>query len=202
MRFHARSQSARRSSGAPASPMSRRKSARADRCCFVTVDHELRDSMGSLCISERQDIAYAATRRAPRRLPSAPPATEMSDACREIRPDPALLFRYSALTFNAHRIHYDRDYAREVEDYLRWWYQGPLTATLLVDRFLRETPGATIAAFEFRARRPFVRYRSLRASSAAHRRRRRSVGGRAGWTKTMSASIRTGTEKEEACVTS
>jgi 3-methylfumaryl-CoA hydratase len=65
-----------------------------------------------------------------------------------------LLFRYSAVTFNGHRIHYDRDYASRVEHYPGLVVHGPLTATLLVDHFLRAHPAARVASFSFRAERP------------------------------------------------
>ena len=65
-----------------------------------------------------------------------------------------LLFRYSALTFNGHRIHYDRDYATGEECYPGLVVHGPLTATFLVDHFLRAHPGAPIKSFSFRAQRP------------------------------------------------
>ena len=65
-----------------------------------------------------------------------------------------LLFRYSALTFNGHRIHYDRRYVTEVEGYPGLIVHGPLIATLLVDLLRRNMPGVAIAAFEFRALKP------------------------------------------------
>jgi len=65
-----------------------------------------------------------------------------------------LLFRYSALTFNAHRIHYDRRYATEVEGYPGLVVHGPLLATLLLDLLHRQRPGAQVARFAFKAMRP------------------------------------------------
>jgi len=73
---------------------------------------------------------------------------------REIVPDPVLLFRYSALTFNGHRIHYDRSYCEKVEGYPGLVVHGPLTATLLMDLYLRQRPGAAVRSFRFRAKRP------------------------------------------------
>ncbi len=69
-------------------------------------------------------------------------------------PDPVLLFRYSALTFNGHRIHYDLKFATEDEGYPGLVVHGPLLATLMVDLVRRERPAARVAAFEFRAERP------------------------------------------------
>ena len=69
-------------------------------------------------------------------------------------PDAVLLFRYSALTFNGHRIHYDRDYVTEVEGYPGLVVHGPLLATLLVDLIRRSAPAARVDAFSFRAVSP------------------------------------------------
>jgi 3-methylfumaryl-CoA hydratase len=74
----------------------------------------------------------------------------------EVRPNAVLLFRYSALTFNSHRIHYDRDYAMGEEGYASLVVQGPLSATLLLDLLHRKLPYAALAAFEFRAIRPLL----------------------------------------------
>jgi 3-methylfumaryl-CoA hydratase len=73
---------------------------------------------------------------------------------REILPGPVLLFRYSALTFNGHRIHYDRNYCEQVEGYPGLIVHGPLTATLLMDLYLRQHPGANVTGFRFRALKP------------------------------------------------
>jgi 3-methylfumaryl-CoA hydratase len=73
---------------------------------------------------------------------------------REIVPDPVLLFRYSAVTFNAHRIHYDRPYATQVEHYPGLVVHGPLIATLLLDLVHRSLPAARVRRFSFRAVSP------------------------------------------------
>jgi len=87
--------------------------------------------------------------------PAAPvPAPKDAAFGRELTPDDVLLFRYSALTFNGHRIHYDRRYVTEVEGYPGLIVHGPLIATLLVDLLRREKPGASLAGFGFRALRP------------------------------------------------
>jgi 3-methylfumaryl-CoA hydratase len=64
------------------------------------------------------------------------------------------LFRFSALTFNAHRIHYDRQYTREIEGYPNLVVHGPFVAILLMDHFLRRVPKARVTGFSFRAQRP------------------------------------------------
>ena len=127
------------------------KEGRTGVLCFVTVRHEL-GARGAVAIVERQDIVYrgAETGAAPAAASSiaAPRWTKRVDAS-ETR-----LFRYSALTFNAHRIHYDRRYATEVEGYPGLVVHGPMQATLLL-LFAREIRGgAAPAGFAFRSGAP------------------------------------------------
>ena len=131
-----------------------RKRVRAARLVFVRVHHEI-DADGVLCISEDQDIVYreAAKAMPPARTKAVTPP-RASDATRRIVPDPTQLFRFSALTFNAHRIHYDRDYCRDVEYYPGLVVQGPYIATLLMDHLLRERPAARVSEFQFRGVKP------------------------------------------------
>ena len=129
------------------------KEGRSGALVFVTVRHEITNARG-LAIIEEQDIVYRDTP-----LPGAPvaaPQTAPSDAGfeRHIVPDPVLLFRYSALTFNAHRIHYDRPYVTDVEGYPGLIVHGPLIATLLLDLLKRERPDAQIRRFEFKGVNP------------------------------------------------
>jgi 3-methylfumaryl-CoA hydratase len=129
------------------------KSGRSGPLAFVTVQHEIHSPRG-LAISEEHDIVY---REAPQ-PGAAPPTPQRADTgeafSRSIVPDPVLLFRYSALTFNGHRIHYDRPYATEVEGYGGLIVHGPLIATLLMDLLRRHRPDATVRRFEFMAVRP------------------------------------------------
>lgn len=120
---------------------------------FVTVRHEIANAQG-LAISEEHDIVYRET-PAPD-APATPPlrAPTDEDYARTLRPDPVLLFRYSALTFNSHRIHYDRPYATEVEGYPGLVVHGPLIATLLVDLLRRQHPHARLRQFSYTAMRP------------------------------------------------
>jgi 3-methylfumaryl-CoA hydratase len=129
------------------------KEGRSGPLVFVTVRHEISNARG-LALSEEHDIVY---REAPR--PDAPaarpqPAPAEATFSRGIVPDPVLLFRYSALTFNGHRIHYDRSYVTEVEGYPGLVVHGPLIATLLVDLLRRDSPQLRLRRFEFRALRP------------------------------------------------
>lgn len=121
--------------------------------CFVTVRHVTAVD-GVVCIDEEQDIVYRddPDPNAPVRAPR--PAPVGADASRTIEPDPTLLFRYSAVTFNGHRIHYDRDYAVGVEGYDGLVFHGPLTATLLAD--LANENGEQLATFSFRGVSPLL----------------------------------------------
>ncbi|GAP37201.1 FAS1-like dehydratase domain-containing protein [Piscinibacter sakaiensis] len=129
------------------------KHGRSGPLVFVTVRHEITNAQG-LALTEEHDIVY---REAPAPgAPAVPPqAAPRDEACaRRLLPDPVLLFRYSALTFNGHRIHYDRPYATGVEGYPGLVVHGPLIATLLLDLLRRERPDAVLRRFEFAARRP------------------------------------------------
>ena len=86
-------------------------------------------------------------------------------------PDDVLLFRYSALTFNGHRIHYDRQYVTEVEGYPGLIVHGPLIATLLMDLLRRQLPDADVASFRFKAVRPTFDLNPFHVNGAAAGRR-------------------------------
>jgi 3-methylfumaryl-CoA hydratase len=126
------------------------KDGRTGPLVFVLVRHEISNQEG-LALIEEHDIVY--------RNPAAPtdpaPKPQMAptdaDWSAEIRPDAALLFRYSALTFNAFRIHYDYKYTTEVEKYPGLVVHGPLIATLLADLLRRNMPDAVLRNFSFRA---------------------------------------------------
>lgn len=120
---------------------------------FVLLRHEISGPDG-IAIVEEQDIVYR-EEPAPDAPPQPPrPAPAEAVWQRSIQPDPVLLFRYSALTFNGHRIHYDLKYTTEVEGYPSLVVHGPLTATLLLDLCRRERPDSRLTHFAFRAVRP------------------------------------------------
>ena len=122
---------------------------------FVTVRHEVRaGGAPDPALVEFHDIVYRAERRPDEVEPAPTPARTGAPWQRRIVPDDVLLFRYSALTFNGHRIHYDRRYVTEVEGYPGLIVHGPLLATLLLDLVRRNAPGAEVTAFRFRAVRP------------------------------------------------
>jgi 3-methylfumaryl-CoA hydratase len=130
------------------------KQGRSGELVFVTVRHELFQGE-ILAVEEEQDLVFRG-RDAAVVVPVSSAAPMAAQWSRELLPDAVLLFRYSALTFNSHRIHYDRDYATAEEGYASLVVQGPLTATLLLDLLHRESPEAEVAAFEFRAQRPLL----------------------------------------------
>jgi 3-methylfumaryl-CoA hydratase len=121
---------------------------------FVRVDHRI--LVGDrVAIEEEHDIVYRAA--PPAGGERTAPATASSAEAqwrREVRADPVLLFRYSALTFNGHRIHYDRSYATEVEGYPGLVVHGPLLGTLLIDALCTHAPGTTVSRYAFKALRP------------------------------------------------
>jgi len=131
----------------------RRREGKTGALVFVTVRHEVaRDAL--LLLTEEHDIVYRDLPRqdAPASEPERAPSDEST--ARTIVPDPVLLFRYSALTFNGHRIHYDRSYVTEVEGYPGLVVHGPLIATLLIGEAERQRPGLRVSRFEFRAVHP------------------------------------------------
>lgn len=129
------------------------KEGRSGRLVFVTVVHELSNAQG-LAIREEQDIVYR-DEPAPGAVPAQPPAAPVDgEFSRVIAPDPVLLMRYSALTFNSHRIHYDRPYATTQEGYPGLVVHGPLIATLLLEAARASHPDRTVERFEFKAVSP------------------------------------------------
>ena len=138
------------------------KEGRTGKLLFVTVRHEYHQD-GALCISEEQDIVY--------REPSAPklagtvaaPAAQWSKA---IEPSTTMLFRYSAVTFNGHRIHYDAPYVTEVEGYPGLVVHGPLIATLMCSAFSEAHPDKTVTGLSYRGLRPLIAPRSFQVAGA------------------------------------
>ncbi len=120
---------------------------------FVLVRHEFNGPAG-FALSEEHDIVYRDLPAPGAPAPAPVPAPQDAEWERTVVPDDVLLFRYSALTFNGHRIHYDRRHATVVEGYPGLIVHGPLIATLLVDLLRRELPGARLAGFDFRAVKP------------------------------------------------
>ena len=128
------------------------KTGRTGDLLFVVVKHDIHNASG-LCVSEEHDIVYRPAAQKGELSPAPILAPQKSKWQRDVMPDAVLLFRYSALTFNGHRIHYDRSYVTEEEGYPGLVVHGPLIATLLVDLVRRNTD-RKMQSFEFKALRP------------------------------------------------
>lgn len=129
------------------------KQGRSGRLCFVTVDHDF-SVAGQHRLRETQNIVYRDP-PAPGTKPAAgKPAPDDATFRRTISPDPVFLFRYSALIFYGHRIHYDSDYTRQTEGYPDLLVHGPLIATLLVAFGLEHLGDRHLRAIDIRAMAP------------------------------------------------
>jgi 3-methylfumaryl-CoA hydratase len=149
------------------------KSGRSGEMIFVTVRHHYETPRGP-ALTERHDVVYrrldaAGTAPAPK------PGTEAADQTRAIVASPVLLFRYSAITFNGHRIHYDHPYATGEEHYPGLIFHGPLQATLLLALAAELSDGHIPATFSFRSVHP------LYAGGTAHFHARADGGKLALW---------------------
>lgn len=137
------------------------KSGRSGELVFLSVDHEI-FAGDELAITDAQTIVYreavdgqkAPEQSAAQRAALTPADASDWDYSYVVQPTETQLFRYSALTFNAHRIHYDRDYAVNEEGYPGLVVHGPLSATLMVDAFMRNNPGVALKGYSFQARSP------------------------------------------------
>jgi 3-methylfumaryl-CoA hydratase len=166
------------------------KHGRSGTLVFVKVRHDLFcNGSAEPALVEFQDIVYRDVQQPGAVAPAPQAAAASARWQRAVVPDSVLLFRYSALTFNGHRIHYDRPYATGVEGYPGLVVHGPLIATLLMDLLQRELPGADVASFRFKAVRPTFDLNSFRVSaevlddpeaSAATAALERPSGGRTG----------------------
>jgi 3-methylfumaryl-CoA hydratase len=130
------------------------KAGKSGTLAFVTVGYTV-SQKGTVCIEEEQDIVYRGEPSAPVAAPAAAelPPVPATSWTRTVSPDSVLLFRFSALTFNGHRIHYDRPYATEVEGYPGLVVHGPLTAVLLME-VVRRDARRRATAFRFRGLAP------------------------------------------------
>ena len=130
------------------------KSGSTGALCFVSVEHEITTPRGT-AIRERQDIVYrdmsAPQAAAPTKAPSPPPVAKHRES--HIA-DAVLLFRYSALTFNGHRIHYDRDYVTRVEGYPGLIFHGPMQAAFIVELAAKVHNGVAPKKFGYRGLQP------------------------------------------------
>ena len=130
-----------------------RKTGRSGDLAFVTITHDY-DVDGEHRFTETQNVVYRQPPAPDAPTPAPKPAPDGAMFTREIRPDPVLLFRYSALIFYGHRIHYDSDYTRNVEGYPDLVVHGPLTATLLMDLGADHLDGRLVTGVSIRAMSP------------------------------------------------
>ena len=126
------------------------KEGRSGPLLFVKVRHRI-SNIDGLALIEDQDIVYRDDSRPGGSVPQPTRAPEHASWTREVRPDEVLLFRYSALTFNGHRIHYDRHFTTTAQGYPGLVVHGPLIATMLADLVRANLPAADVSAFSFRA---------------------------------------------------
>jgi 3-methylfumaryl-CoA hydratase len=130
------------------------KSGSTGALCFVSVNHQITTPRGT-AIRERQDIVYRGDSTSQPSAPAKPAAPPPAAQHRESHmADPVLLFRYSALTFNGHRIHYDRDYVTRVEGYPDLIFHGPMQAAFLVEFAAKLRRGAAPKKFSYRGVQP------------------------------------------------
>lgn len=142
-----------------------RKAGRSGDLAFVTLRHEVRQD-GQLCVTEWQDLVYRADPDPAAPRPTPPKSRDDAQSIRDADFDQTLLFRYSALTFNGHRIHYDRDYAKEVEGYAGLVVHGPLLAQLLM--LMAETEIGPLRRFAFRATAPLMDFEPAQLCRNGH----------------------------------
>jgi len=128
------------------------KAGRTGSLLFVTVRHEYWQD-GAVAISEEQDIVYR--QPSPPKVEGTEPAPD-AEWRQAVDPNPVLLFRYSAVTFNGHRIHYDHPYVTDKEGYSGLVVHGPMIATLMVAAFQQANPGKKLEHLSYRGLRPLI----------------------------------------------
>ncbi len=141
------------------------KVGRSGEMVFVRVQHVVTHDRGT-ALTEAHDIVYRTAAQPGDPAPQPIAAERGAPWSRTVEADAVLLFRYSALTFNGHRIHYDRPYVMQEEGYPGLVVHGPLIATLLVDLVRRHAPDARIERFEFKAVRPTFDQHPLKVNGA------------------------------------
>ncbi len=138
------------------------KTGRSGKLLFVTFKHEYFQD-GLLCISEEQDVVYREP--SPPRLEGSDPAPQAAWT-ENVIPTSTMLFRYSAVTFNGHRIHYDYPYATQVEGYPGLVVHGPMIATLMCRAFSRANPDLVVTSLSYRGLRPLIAPRAFQVAGA------------------------------------
>ncbi len=130
------------------------KQGRSGELCFVTVRHDIADRDQRIAVREEHDIVYREDPKPGSKPPPLQPPPADFAYTDTVTPSAVMMFRYSALTFNGHRIHYDRPYSCEVEGYPGLVFHGPLTATLLAGLAVKNNSDGILDTFSFRALAP------------------------------------------------
>ncbi len=131
----------------------RLKQGRSGKLCFVEIEHAILVG-DELKLTEIHNVVYRDIKQPGDDKAEPPEAPDKAQWTREVVPDSTLLFRYSALTFNGHRIHYDLNFCHHQEGYPGLVVHGPLTATMLLETAIRHNPDRSLTACEFRAYSP------------------------------------------------
>jgi 3-methylfumaryl-CoA hydratase len=140
------------------------KEGRSGKLAFVKVRHAISDERGTVCLTEEQDIVYREPDGVAKKSASTPKEAEVWTWMREVIADPVMLFRYSAVTFNGHRIHYDHPYVTQEEGYPDLVVHGPLLATLMLESLREKLPAARVTAFRFAGKGPVFARRKFHAA--------------------------------------
>lgn len=141
------------------------KEGKSGSLAFVTVKHEYQNSSG-LALTEEQDLVYRDPPPSMTSIPERNPAPTPAQWTQSVATSTPLLFRYSSVTFNAHKIHYDEPYAKEVEGYPGLVVHGQLIATFLLQSLQQAHPEKTLASFNFKAVSPLFCGETLQAQGA------------------------------------
>lgn len=130
------------------------KQGKSGKLAFVRIDHRIAEMDGNFCLSESQDIVYREVSTEPGQ-PNAPSSSDQEwDWQENVVADPVMLFRYSAVTYNGHRIHYDVPYVTQVEGYPGLVVHGPLLATLMTKAIGERIPKSKLVNFKFAGKAP------------------------------------------------
>lgn len=166
----------------------RRKHGRSGPLWFLRLARRISQS-SQLCIEEEQTIVYRERATPKEPTPAGRPPDRSPDWKRAVQPDPMLLLRFSALTFNAHRIHYDREYAREVEGYPGLVVHGPLVALMLLEELRLRHRDVRFESFTFQAEQPLFDRSPFELCGAVDGRNARLWAQAADGTVAMSATV-------------
>lgn len=161
------------------------KEGRTGPLCFVAVDHEIVTERG-VALRERHNIVYreAAKPGSAAASPSAPAESRQADLTWEVEASPVLLFRYSAITFNSHRIHYDYPYVTAEEGYAGLVVHGPIQATLIINIIATLSGGEPIR-LDYRGLAPLIAGEPFRVKA-----KRQADGSIAAWTEGADGAVR------------